>query len=49
MFVNGQMIDGAQSASEFRALFDSALKEAGSPAPTTPAETGTGSSQTSRH
>jgi protein-disulfide isomerase len=28
MFVNGQMIDGAQSASEFRALFDSALKDA---------------------
>jgi predicted DsbA family dithiol-disulfide isomerase len=35
MFVNGQMINGAQPASEFRALFDSALKEAGAP-PTTP-------------
>ena len=36
MFVNGQMIDGAQPASEFRALFDSALLQAGVPAPTTP-------------
>ena len=36
MFVNGQMIDGAQPASEFRALFDSALRDAGVPAPTTP-------------
>ena len=35
MFVNGQMIDGAQPASEFRALFDSALRDAGSSGPTT--------------
>lgn len=33
MFVNGQMIDGARPAAEFRALFDSALQQAGVPAP----------------
>jgi protein-disulfide isomerase len=34
MFVNGQMLDGARPASEIRALFDSALQQAGVPAPT---------------
>jgi protein-disulfide isomerase len=33
MFVNGQMLDGARPASEIRALFDSALQQAGVPAP----------------
>jgi protein-disulfide isomerase len=33
MFVNGQMMDGAHSAAEIRALFDSALQQAGVPAP----------------
>jgi predicted DsbA family dithiol-disulfide isomerase len=33
MFVNGQMIDGARPVEEFRALFDSALQQAGVPAP----------------
>jgi protein-disulfide isomerase len=33
MFVNGQMIDGARPVAEFRALFDSALQQAGVPAP----------------
>jgi protein-disulfide isomerase len=47
MFVNGQMIDGAQPASEFRALFDSALKEAGVPAPTTPPTPAAAASTTS--
>jgi protein-disulfide isomerase len=32
MFVNGQMLDGAHPISEFRALFDSALQQAGVPA-----------------
>ncbi len=31
MFVNGQMIDGARPVSEFRAVFDSALQQAGVP------------------
>jgi protein-disulfide isomerase len=47
MFVNGQMIYGAQPASEFRALFDSALKEAGVPAPTTPPTPAAAASTTS--
>lgn len=33
MFVNGQMVDGARPADEFRAVFDSALKQAGVAAP----------------
>jgi protein-disulfide isomerase len=33
MFVNGQMIDGARPVEEFRALFDSALQQAGASAP----------------
>jgi protein-disulfide isomerase len=33
MFVNGQMIDGARPVAEFRTLFDSALQQAGVPAP----------------
>ena len=33
MFVNGEMVDGARSAAEFRAVFDSALQHAGVPAP----------------
>jgi len=48
MFVNGQMLDGARPVEEIRALFDSALKEAGVPVPvhaapaasTTPQPTG---------
>jgi hypothetical protein len=47
MFVNGEMIDGAQPASQFRALFDSALKEAGVSAPTTPPTPAADSSTTS--
>jgi protein-disulfide isomerase len=39
MFVNGQMLDGARPASEIRALFDSALQQAGVPAPTHAANT----------
>lgn len=33
MFVNGQMLDGARPASEIRAVLDTALHEAGVPAP----------------
>src|SRR5712692_8604554 len=33
MFVNGEMVDGAHSAAEFRAVFDRALQQAGVPAP----------------
>jgi protein-disulfide isomerase len=33
IFVNGQMVDGVRSVEEFRALFDSALQQAGVPAP----------------
>lgn len=33
MFVNGQMMDGAHSTAEIRALFDSALQQAGVSAP----------------
>jgi hypothetical protein len=33
MFINGQMVDGARPVAEFRALFDSALQQAGVPAP----------------
>jgi protein-disulfide isomerase len=37
MFINGQVIDGARPAAELRELFDSALKQAGLPAPAHPA------------
>jgi protein-disulfide isomerase len=33
LFVNGQILDGARPIADIRALFDSALKEAGVPAP----------------
>ena len=33
IFVNGQMVDGVRPVEEFRALFDSALQQAGVPAP----------------
>jgi len=33
LFVNGQMLDGARPIADFRALFDSALAQAGVPAP----------------
>jgi protein-disulfide isomerase len=36
LFVNGQMLDGARPIADIRALFDSALKEAGVPAPAHP-------------
>jgi protein-disulfide isomerase len=43
MFVNGQMLDGARSVAEIRALLDSALQQAGVPAPPhTPAATAAG-------
>jgi protein-disulfide isomerase len=38
MFVNGQMVNGALSADEFRALLDKALKEAGVAPPPHPEE-----------
>ena len=37
MFVNGRSVNGARSAEEFRAVFDSALQQAGVPAPAHPA------------
>lgn len=37
MFVNGQMLDGARPIAEFRTVFDSALQQAGVPAPAHPA------------
>ncbi len=37
MFVNGRSVNGARSAEEFRAVFDSALQQAGVAAPTHPA------------
>jgi len=33
MFVNGEMLDGARPVAEFRALFDTALQQAGVPVP----------------
>lgn len=36
MFVNGRMVNGARSAEEFRAVFDSALQQAGVPVPAHP-------------
>lgn len=37
LFVNGQMVNGARTADEFRTIFDKALEEAGVAAPTHPA------------
>ena len=37
MFVNGRMVNGARSAEDFRAVFDSALQQAGVAAPAHPA------------
>jgi protein-disulfide isomerase len=37
MFVNGRLVNGARSAEEFRAVFDSALQQAGVPVPAHPA------------
>lgn len=37
MFVNGRLVNGARSAEEFRAVFDSALQQAGVAAPAHPA------------
>jgi hypothetical protein len=36
MFVNGRMVNGARSAEEFRAAFDSALQQAGVAVPSHP-------------
>jgi len=47
MFVNGQEIDGVVSASEFRAVLDAALQQAGVPAPAHSAQAAPGESQTS--
>ena len=33
MFVNGEMVDGARSTTEFRVVFDNALQQAGVPVP----------------
>lgn len=46
LFVNGQMLDGARPVAQIRALFDSALKEAGVPAPVHPASNPVTASQT---
>ncbi len=42
LFINGQEADGALPASEFRALFDHALEQAGVTPPTHPAEPSAG-------
>jgi len=39
MFVNGRLVNGARSAEEFRAVFDSALQQAGVAVPAHPAAT----------
>ncbi len=36
MFVNGRMVNGARSVGDLREVFDSALREAGVPAPAHP-------------
>jgi hypothetical protein len=36
MFVNGRSVNGARSAEEFRAIFDSALQQAGVAVPAHP-------------
>jgi protein-disulfide isomerase len=41
MFVNGRLVNGARSAEEFRTIFDSALQQAGVPAPAHPAASAT--------
>jgi protein-disulfide isomerase len=40
MFINGREVDGALPLSEFRAMFDNALSQAGVPAPPHPAPAG---------
>lgn len=45
MFVNGQKVDGARSADELRAVFDSALKQAGVAAPAHTSPTGVAAPQ----
>jgi protein-disulfide isomerase len=40
MFINGREVDGALPLSEFRSMFDSALSQAGVPAPSHPASSG---------
>jgi protein-disulfide isomerase len=40
MFINGREVDGALPLSEFRAMFDDALTQAGVPAPSHPAAAG---------
>jgi protein-disulfide isomerase len=40
MFINGREVDGALPISEFRAMFDDALTQAGVPAPSHPAAAG---------
>jgi protein-disulfide isomerase len=47
MFVNGQKVDGALPVSELRAVFDSALEQAGVTVPTRPATTTPAASQPS--
>ncbi|HKW16033.1 MAG TPA: thioredoxin domain-containing protein [Terriglobales bacterium] len=45
MFVNGELVNGARTADEFRAIFDAALQRAGVPVPSHPAsQSGTSSS-----
>jgi protein-disulfide isomerase len=46
LFVNGQMLDGARPVADIRALFDSALKQAGVPAPVHAVSSPTTASQT---
>lgn len=49
MFINGQMVDGARPASEFREIFDGALKQAGVSPPQHPgAKPGTSGTPGSR-
>jgi protein-disulfide isomerase len=47
MFVNGQKVDGALSLSELRAVFNSALEQAGVAVPTHPADMPPAASQPS--
>jgi hypothetical protein len=46
MFVNGQMVDGARTVAEVRALFDSALQQAGVTAGKTPTASASPASST---
>jgi protein-disulfide isomerase len=47
MFVNGEMVNGARSTDEFRAVFDRALQQAGVAAPTHPTVPNTSASSAS--